>query len=119
VFSAELEPPKPGQMTLPAEAFESVEITLSLTFPGPVSETNGEVSGTTVTWHPELPAPPRLEAVGRAAPEAQTAAPVADTSATTGDSGPGMGVVLAVCASVVLLAAAAVAALRWRRVRKG
>lgn len=112
VFSAELEPPKPGQLTPPAEALEAAEITLSLTFPGPVTETNGEVSGTTVTWHPELPAPPRLEAVGQAAPEART--PVA----TTSERGPGTGVVLAAGAAVVLIAAGAVAALRWRRVRR-
>jgi hypothetical protein len=122
VFSAELEPPKPGQMTLPAEAFEDAEITLSLTFPGPVSETNGEVSGTTVTWRPELPAPPPLEAVGKVAPETQKQEPAAGSSAApaaaTGDGGPGTGVLLGVGAAVVLLAAAAVAAVRWRRVRK-
>jgi hypothetical protein len=124
VFSAELEQQRPDQIDLPAEMFESVEITLSLTFPGPVSRANGEVSGNTVTWHPRLPDTPRLEAVGRATP-IQTAdsseGGVTGASATTSDDGgPDVRVaVLLGCAVAALAAAAAVGITRWRRGRTG
>jgi hypothetical protein len=35
-----------------AEAFDSAEIRIAVTFPGEVLETNGRVDGTTVTWEP-------------------------------------------------------------------
>jgi hypothetical protein len=132
VFSAELEPARPDQMALPAKVFESVEITLSLTFPGPVSQANGEVSGNTVTWHPRLPDAPRLEAVGRAT--ADTSVRTGDSSATrlaegdvteagattSDDGGPAVGVVVLLGAAAAAFAAAvAVGVSRWRRERKG
>ncbi|WP_296668037.1 hypothetical protein, partial [Demequina sp.] len=34
-----------------ADALEDAELTVSVTFPGPIARTNGEVDGTTVTWN--------------------------------------------------------------------
>jgi hypothetical protein len=128
-FSAELEPTKPGQLTLPAEAFEGVEITLSLTFPGPVTQANGDVSGNTVTWRPRLPDQSRLEAVGEAStrpvPIAEPSPIPASTDGTDstasaggndgGDGNSAVVLLLLACAAALLAAAAAIAITRWRR----
>lgn len=47
--------PESGDATsdeLTRQMMESLDIRISITFPGEVAETNGEVDGTTVTWRP-------------------------------------------------------------------
>ncbi|GAA4007043.1 DUF3153 domain-containing protein [Allokutzneria multivorans] len=113
-FSAKEQQDKRGQIPLPAEAFESVEITFSITFPGPVRRANGEVSGTTVTWRPKLRQSMTLEAVG----SATTAPPIADPGTAAPEPGgsedgfPAGIVVGALCG--LALAVAAVLLLRRR-----
>lgn len=67
VFSAEAVH-KPGEITLPKEAFKGAQISLALTFPGEVLTSNGTVDGRTVTWRPDLSTVTKLTATGRATP---------------------------------------------------
>ncbi|WP_402462972.1 LppM family (lipo)protein [Isoptericola aurantiacus] len=39
---------------MPADMMEGFDIRIAVTFPGEVGETNGEVDGTTVSWHPQF-----------------------------------------------------------------
>ena len=48
------------------QVLESFDVRLSVTFPGDVSETNGEVDGRTVTWTPQLGEVNDIHAVGSA-----------------------------------------------------
>ncbi|MFC8800863.1 LppM family (lipo)protein [Promicromonospora sp. NPDC057138] len=55
-----------GIENAPEGALSSVEATIALTFPGPVTEANGEIAGSTVTWHPDAEQATRLSARGPA-----------------------------------------------------
>jgi hypothetical protein len=48
------------------QILESFDVRISVTFPGDVSESNGEVDGTTVSWAPELGATTEISARGSA-----------------------------------------------------
>jgi hypothetical protein len=116
-FSAVPAPPKPGQMQLPPEAFKNADVSLSLTFPGPVLSSNGEVDGTTVTWRPDLAKPAKLEATGLAAggsaDQSAAPAPVADEPAEGSGS---VTTALLIGGAVVLVGAGlAFGLLRWAR----
>ncbi|MCL2594885.1 MAG: hypothetical protein FWD83_05145 [Promicromonosporaceae bacterium] len=39
---------------MPANLLGTMDVRVSLTFPGPISDTNGSVSGNTVTWNPAV-----------------------------------------------------------------
>lgn len=49
-----------------AEAFDTAELRIAITFPGEVLETNGRVDGTTVTWEPTFGERTELTAVASA-----------------------------------------------------
>jgi len=54
---------------IPAELNDSIDMVVSLTFPGPVIRANGDISGNTVTWRmPELAQLDGLEAAGSTTP---------------------------------------------------
>ncbi|GAB2464463.1 hypothetical protein GCM10027063_02280 [Promicromonospora xylanilytica] len=53
-----------GIENLPDGALGSVDATVALTFPGPVTEANGEIDGYTVTWRPDTEQATRLSARG-------------------------------------------------------
>lgn len=48
------------------EAFSSADIKIAITFPGEVSDTNGQVSGNTVTWVPKMGEKLTFEATAKA-----------------------------------------------------
>ena len=48
------------------QLMESIDVKVQITFPGPVSESNGEVEGNTVTWTPALGEANEIHAVGSA-----------------------------------------------------
>ncbi|MGW4130921.1 LppM family (lipo)protein [Amycolatopsis japonica] len=102
VFSAELEAARPDQLTLPPEAFRGVELQISLTFPGPVRESNGTVSGNTVTWRPDPAQHPRLHAIAGAVPEAPSAE--VTEPGRSDDGVPRPAVLFTVAGALVLLA---------------
>jgi hypothetical protein len=64
---------------------ERFDVMVSVTFPGEVTEHNGELSGTTVTWTPEPGERNDLRAVARAT------APAGDDPASGGGDGPDVG----------------------------
>ncbi|TCC32107.1 LppM family (lipo)protein [Kribbella sindirgiensis] len=96
-----------GQIPIPPEAFERAEIAVSLTFPGPVVSSNGTVSGDTVTWSPTITDATRLTATGKIAEPAE--APVKETT-SVGAGGTGGVRTALVAGSIVVLAAAVLAA---------
>lgn len=53
-----------GIENLPEGTLGDVDATVALTFPGPVTEANGEVTGNTVTWRPDAERATRLSARG-------------------------------------------------------
>lgn len=53
---------------VPQQFLESFEFTISITFPGPVSSSTGEIDGNTVTWEPTFGENTRIEAVASAIP---------------------------------------------------
>jgi hypothetical protein len=53
-----------GQIQKPA-GLHSADVSVSITFPGAVIETNGEVDGSTVTWHPQVGHSLAITAVGK------------------------------------------------------
>lgn len=55
-----------GIENAPEGALGSVEATIALTFPGLVTEANGEIDGRTVTWRPDAEQATRLSARGPA-----------------------------------------------------
>jgi hypothetical protein len=55
------------------EPLETFDVTISITFPGRVTETNGEVDGTTVTWRAEPGERTHLSAVAALASPAEPA----------------------------------------------
>ncbi|MFD2794262.1 LppM family (lipo)protein [Promicromonospora vindobonensis] len=66
-----------GIEEVPEGALGSVDATIELTFPGPVTETNGEVDGSTVTWHPDAEQATRLSARGLVPVQGTSAMPTA------------------------------------------
>ncbi|MPZ25190.1 MAG: hypothetical protein GEV12_01725 [Micromonosporaceae bacterium] len=60
------EPAAEGEVDL-AALLETFDITIAVTFPGEVTEHNGELSGTTVTWSPPAGERTELRAVGQGA----------------------------------------------------
>jgi hypothetical protein len=52
-FLSELAEEEPAPGVDPAALLESFDVTVAVTFPGAVTEHNGQLSGTTVTWSPE------------------------------------------------------------------
>lgn len=56
-----------------AELLETAEVSLSVTFPGEVLASNGEVSGNTVTWSPTAGEILQVEATGSSGPSTSTA----------------------------------------------
>jgi hypothetical protein len=81
------------------EIFKSAQMKLAITFPGPVSESNGTIDGNTVTWIPKVGERLELHAVA---------------SATGGGSSSTLWILLAVGA-VVIVAAIVVGVLATRR----
>jgi hypothetical protein len=53
---------------IPEQFLENFEFTISITFPGEVTESTGEVDGTTVTWQPKVGENTRIEARASAIP---------------------------------------------------
>jgi hypothetical protein len=85
-----------GIENAPEGALGSVEATIGLTFPGPVTEANGEVDGSTVTWRPDAEQATRLSARGPATPPAvgpdATEAPAGEATPTP-EASPADGVI--------------------------
>jgi hypothetical protein len=69
-----------------AEAFDTAELRIAITFPGEVLETNGRVDGTTVTWEPAFGERTELTAVASAVEGA--GAETGEGSEPTGESEP-------------------------------
>jgi hypothetical protein len=57
---------------VPQQFLDSFEFTISITFPGPVSRSTGEVDGNTVTWEPQFGENNRIEAVASAIPSSSS-----------------------------------------------
>ena len=53
-----------GNQVPKAPGLHSADVSVSITFPGAVIETNGEVDGSTVTWHPQVGRSLAISAVG-------------------------------------------------------
>jgi hypothetical protein len=51
---------------MPDEMGDTFDVRIAVTFPGPVSESNGTVNGNTVTWNPPMGEATELHAVGSA-----------------------------------------------------
>lgn len=68
----------------PSALAESFDVMVSVTFPGEVTEHNGELSGNTVTWTPAAGENNEMRAVALAA------APAGDDPASGGEGGPGV-----------------------------
>lgn len=79
----------PAEMRKLFERFaEEAEVRFSVTFPGEVVETNGEVDGTTVTWETGLQGATRMRAVAEAdgpAPDRSGEEPGSDAVAEDGE----------------------------------
>lgn len=79
-----------GIENAPEGALGSVEATIALTFPGPVTEANGEIDGSTVTWRPDAEQATTLSARGPATAPAvgpdPTATPAGEATPTPGAS---------------------------------
>lgn len=84
------------------EMLEGAEMTMSVTFPGEVSEHNGTLEGTTVTWD-LLDGPEELYAVG---------------SATEGGAGIPMWLIIALVAGLLVVAAVVLVVVLVSRSRK-
>ncbi len=100
---------EPGKPPVPPEIFRGAEVMVSLTFPGPVSSSNGTVSGNTVTWNPTLTELPRLTATGKVDQPAEGPAGGRDdgTKPVEAEQSPGGGARAAwIAGSVALMAAA-------------
>ena len=69
----DLSPALDGSSPKSQALLDSGELTLSVTFPGEVIETNGEVSGTTVTWTPRPSVVTDIRATGKAGQAQPTA----------------------------------------------
>lgn len=91
-FLGELEgaTPDPGGPD-PALMAERFNATIVVTFPGEVTEHNGELDGTTVTWRPPAGELTELHAVALDPDASPGAAPAAPGTGQTGDASPGGG----------------------------
>jgi len=58
------------------DALASADIRISITFPGPVSSSNGEVKGNTVSWSPKVGQRTELQAQAGAIPSGSSSSPV-------------------------------------------
>jgi hypothetical protein len=65
----------------PEGVLGSVEATVALTFPGPVTEADGEIDGSTVTWRPDAAQATSLSARGPATAAAVGPEPTAEPTA--------------------------------------
>lgn len=103
---------------LPPTLMSGMEMRIALTFPGEIIETNGEVSGTTVTWRPQMGEITELHAVASAS---GSGAQGGDDTSLAGRSGSTSAVVSIVVALAVLLVVLAVVLIVWlsRRNRGG
>jgi len=57
-------------------ALATADISISLTFPGPVTSSNGEIDGNTVSWSPKVGERTELQAQGSAIPSGSSSSPV-------------------------------------------
>ncbi len=57
-------------------ALSSADISISITFPGPVASSNGEINGNTVSWTPKLGERTELQAQASAIPSGSSSSPV-------------------------------------------
>lgn len=83
------------------EALDAADLSISLTFPGMVIESNGTVNGNTVTWTPPVDSAFVIHAVGDAGNGSR--------------SGLLVGVVVGLCLLAVLIPLAVIASRRWSR----
>lgn len=58
------------------DAFASADIRISVTFPGPVTSSNGEIEGNTVSWSPKVGQRIELQAQASAIPSGSSMSPV-------------------------------------------
>lgn len=101
-----------GEMDMTGEEFagdeltagmaDSMDIAVSVTFPGEIKESNGEVEGNTVTWQPEAGQVTKMEARGSA----------------TADSGINLPLILGIVLGLLVLGAI-IAAVLGSKKRKG
>jgi hypothetical protein len=61
---------------VPQQFLDSFEFSISITFPGPISSSTGDVDGNTVTWEPKIGANTRIEAVASAIPSSSSSLPM-------------------------------------------
>ncbi|PZR53473.1 hypothetical protein DNL40_08185 [Xylanimonas oleitrophica] len=117
-----------GQENVPQAVLDEMQIDLSVTFPGPVTETDGTADGSTARWQPapgqrtEISARASALPTGAApSPSASPSVPVAadddgaTTTATDEDGAPWPWLALAAAVLVLLAALAAVLGARSRR----
>ncbi|WP_129782777.1 LppM family (lipo)protein [Promicromonospora panici] len=81
-----------GIENAPEGALGSVEATIALTFPGPVTEANGRIDGSTVTWRPDAEQATTLSARGPATPPAVGPMPTAEATPTA-EGNPAEGII--------------------------
>jgi hypothetical protein len=72
-----------GIEKVPEGTLGSVDASIELTFPGPVTEANGEIDGSTVTWHPDAEQATRLSARGMVPVQGTDTMPTAVETPTT------------------------------------
>lgn len=85
-----------------AEAFDTAELRIAITFPGEVLETNGRVDGTTVTWEPAFGERTELSAVASAVAGAGGDADAGSESTGETEPSSGANVLLYVLAGLVV-----------------
>jgi hypothetical protein len=100
-----------------AEAFDTAELRIAITFPGEVLETNGRVDGTTVTWEPVFGERTELTAVASATGDASGDDGGAEpgSEAAGGSSTDGGNTALSVILGLVIVAVVVGLFLVWRR----
>jgi hypothetical protein len=77
-----------GQENLPLEVLGEFDISLAVTFPGPVTSSNGTVSGSTVTWKPPAGERTAISARGSAVGPTPSASPTTSSPAPVAESSP-------------------------------
>ncbi|MGH3681830.1 MAG: LppM family (lipo)protein [Natronosporangium sp.] len=82
------DPPPDGEPDF-AELLETFEATIAVTFPGEVTEHNGELSGTTVTWTPPAEERTELRAVAEGAEGGGDGDPGGDSGGPEASAAPG------------------------------
>lgn len=102
-----------------AQAFDTAELRIAITFPGEVLETNGRVDGTTVTWEPAFGERNVLTAVASASGDgASGSGDGTDVAGATGEDSGG-NTLLYVILGLVIIAVVAGLFLMMRRKRSG